>query len=111
MWNTHLLETDGSRLLAEALTAEVKAVLADETSLVGAEAAAERTQAGQRTSFTSVLPTHPPPLTPSFTLNLLTSSNNYPAMFEEGYSPLTAALAVLAGAREPNGVVGHFGWS
>ena len=35
----HLLETDGSSLLAEALTAEVKAVLADETSLVRAEAA------------------------------------------------------------------------
>lgn len=26
-----------------------------------------------------------------------------------GYSPLTATLAVLSGAREPNGVVGHFG--
>ena len=38
----HLLETDGGSLLAEALTAEVKAVLADETSLVGAEAAAKR---------------------------------------------------------------------
>ncbi len=24
-------------------------------------------------------------------------------------SPLTAALSVLAGTREPNGVVGHFG--
>ena len=36
---THLLETDGSSLLAEALAAEVKAVLADETGLVGAEAA------------------------------------------------------------------------
>ena len=38
----YLLETDGGSLLAEALTAEVKAVLADETSLVGAEAAAKR---------------------------------------------------------------------
>ena len=44
MWGerAHLLETDGGSLLAEALTAEVKAVLADETSLVGAEAAAKR---------------------------------------------------------------------
>ena len=35
----HLLETYGSSLLAEALTAEVKAVLADETGLVRAETA------------------------------------------------------------------------
>jgi len=56
-----LEETNGGSLLAEALPAKVKAVLADETGLVRAEAA------------------------------------------------LTAALAELAGAREPNGVVGHFG--
>ena len=37
----HLLETDGGSLLAEALTAEVEAVLADETGLVRAEAAVE----------------------------------------------------------------------
>ena len=36
---TYLLETNSSRLLTEALTAEVKAVLADDTRLVGAEAA------------------------------------------------------------------------
>jgi len=35
-------ETDGSRLFTEALTAEVKAVLADEASLVSAEAALAR---------------------------------------------------------------------
>ena len=39
---THLGEADRLRFLAEALTAEVEAVLADETSLVGAEAAAKR---------------------------------------------------------------------
>ena len=41
MWGerAHLLETDGGSLLAEALTAEVKAVLADETGLVRADAA------------------------------------------------------------------------
>jgi hypothetical protein len=32
-------ETDGSRLFTEALSAQVKAVLADETGLVGAETA------------------------------------------------------------------------
>lgn len=37
---THLEETDGRRLLAEALTAQVKTVLANETGLVSAEAAA-----------------------------------------------------------------------
>ena len=36
---THLGEPDGGGLLTEALTAEVEAVLADETSLVGAQAA------------------------------------------------------------------------
>lgn len=36
---THLGETDLSALLAEALTAEVKSVLADETGLVGADTA------------------------------------------------------------------------
>lgn len=38
---THLDESDGSRLLTETLTAEVDTVLADETSLVGAEAAVD----------------------------------------------------------------------
>ena len=38
---THLVEADGGRLLAEALTAEVEAVLADETGLVRAETAVE----------------------------------------------------------------------
>jgi len=51
---------DSSRLFTEALSAQVETVLADKTSLVGAEAA------------------------------------------------LAASLSVLARAREPNGVVGHF---
>lgn len=38
---THLLETNSIGLLAEALTAEVKTVLADETGLVGAVTAAQ----------------------------------------------------------------------
>lgn len=37
--DTHLDETDSSRLLTEALTAKVKTVLADKTSLVSAKAA------------------------------------------------------------------------
>ena len=39
--STHLLEPDSSSLLAEALTAEVKAVLADKTSLMRAVAATQ----------------------------------------------------------------------
>jgi hypothetical protein len=38
---THLGETDVGGLLTEALTADVQAVLADETSLVGADTAAK----------------------------------------------------------------------
>lgn len=82
---THLEETDGRGLLTEALTAEVEAVLADETSLVGAEAAVKQD-------------TEPP---------LTTTSSQ--CTVDESYAPLTAALSVLAGTREPNGVVGHFG--
>ena len=36
---THLRESNSSRLLTEALTAEIEAVLADKTSLVSAEPA------------------------------------------------------------------------
>lgn len=38
-WISHLEEADGGRLLTEALTAEVEAVLADDTSLVSADTA------------------------------------------------------------------------
>ena len=76
---TYLDETDGGGLLTEALTAEVEAVLADETSLVRTVAAVE---------------------------DMYELSSESP--FTVSYLPLTAALAVFAGAREPNGVVGHF---
>ena len=39
---TNLAETDGGGLFTETLAAEVKTVFADETSLVGAEAAEDR---------------------------------------------------------------------
>ena len=105
----HLLETDGSSLLAEALAAEVKAVLADETSLVGAEAAVGTHY--QHSPPISLAPLSVP-LLPSipqiFPFHSLIPNKRQ----KEGRcSPLTAALAELAGAREPNGVVGHFGWS
>lgn len=50
----YLVETDGASLLAEALTAEVKAVLADETGLVRAEAATS--------SISASFPLDPPSL-------------------------------------------------
>ena len=42
MKQTHLNEANCGRLLAEALTAEVKPILANKTSLVSTEAAAEK---------------------------------------------------------------------
>ena len=52
----HLLETDGSSLLAEALTAEVKAVLADETGLVRAEAAVETSVSTPPQAISPIIP-------------------------------------------------------
>ena len=105
----HLLETDGSSLLAEALTAEVKAVLADETSLVGAEAAVGTHY--QHSPPISLAPLSIPLLSSIPKMAPLHSLMPDGRRNEDGCSPLTAALAELAGAREPNGVVGHFGWS
>lgn len=75
----HLCETDSSRLFTEALTAKVKTILANETSLVSTQAA-NRYQTKEICAEYLVC------------------------------SPLSATLSVFAGAREPNGVVGHFGF-
>jgi len=48
---THLGEADGVRALTEALTADVEAVLADQTSLVLADAAAGARGGRERVSF------------------------------------------------------------
>ena len=81
---THLGEPDGGGLLTEALTAEVEAVLADETSLVSTVAAEKDNH------FVS------------FPMSLEHAEGGR-------YSPLAGALTELAGAREPDGVVCHFG--
>lgn len=73
----HLVETNILCLLAEALTAQVEAVLADETGTVGADAAATRL----------VLPC------------LLVSVG--------AFVPAASALAVAARARVPNALVRH----
>ena len=78
----HLLEANSIGLLAEALTAEVEAVLADETSLVSTVAAKKDNH------FVS------------FPMSLEHAEGGR-------YSPLAGALTELAGAREPDGVVCH----
>ena len=105
----YLGKTDSGSLLTEALTAEVKAVLADETSLVGAEAAVGTHY--QHSPPISLVPLSIPLLLSIPQMTLLHSLMPDGRPNEDGCSPLTAALAELAGAREPNGVVGHFGWS
>ena len=52
---THLEETDSGSFLTEALTAEVKTVLADETGLVSAETAEKKA-----TTFSAVHEVSPP---------------------------------------------------
>jgi hypothetical protein len=47
IWTADLDETDGSRLLTEALTAQIEAVFTDETSLVSAKATVRVNQASQ----------------------------------------------------------------
>ena len=105
----YLGETDGGSLLTEALTAEVKAVLADETSLVGAEAAVGTHY--QHSPPISLAPPSIPLLSSLPQVTLFHSLMPFGRTNKDRCSPLTAALAELAGAREPNGVVGHFGWS
>lgn len=80
---TNLDKTDGSRLLAEALTAEIEAILANKASLVGAEAAVNEGD-GKYQSRRS-RPQRP-----------------------QGHAPLTAPLSKLSGTRKPNSVVCHF---
>ena len=83
---TYLHKANGSRLFTEALSAKVESVLADKTSLVGAKAAKMMHQ--------STWPT---------------SERARCCRMDNRYSPLTAALAVFSGTREPNSVVGHIG--
>ena len=80
---THLVETDGGRLLAEALTAEVKAVLADETGLVGAEAAV----GGRGTVSTVRTRRCLGPQFPSFSPSLFLILNPFFAFFLPTYPP------------------------
>jgi hypothetical protein len=72
-------EPNGCRFFSETLTAQIKSVFADETRLMGTESARMDNEA--------------------------TACGVY---FQHLCIPLTATLSEFSGAREPNGVVGHF---
>jgi hypothetical protein len=75
----YLHKPNGSRLLAETLTAQIEAVLADETRLVCAEATANQG--------------------PSVSID--------PRLQSKEHIPLAGSLSILTRARKPDGVVSH----
>lgn len=79
----YLDEANVVGLLTEALTADVEAVLADETGLVGADAAV-------------------------FVGGVVSDVEK--ALVYEVSSPAAGTLAVVARARVPDGFVRHLGW-
>ena len=93
---TDLGEADVLGLLTEALTADVEAVLADETSLVGADTAVGKPMLAP---CSSNLPNVPP-------ISLFTQS--FTPLFQRRVdAPFAAALAVGARARVPDRLVRH----
>lgn len=103
MYATDLVEADVGGLLTEALTADVQAVLADETGLVSADTAMEEPML---VSLLSALQSQAP-------LVFLPIAPFLPILFQRSgvYAPFTAALAVGARARVPDRLVGHVdGW-
>lgn len=92
---TDLVEANVGGLLTEALTADVQAVLADETGLVGADTAV-------RNPMLAPCPLHA-------TLYLPILRDFILFHFGVGYAPLAAALAVGARARVPDRLVRHVG--
>jgi hypothetical protein len=105
-WNPgmYLGETDVGSLLTEALTADVEAVLADKTGLVGADTAT----ISEKVLLVSILPVDCVPFL-AFQNSPLSSilPPPYAHRTQGGFLPLTRALAVLARAGEPNGFVRH----
>lgn len=93
------METDVGGLLTEALTADVQAVLADETGLVGADTAVRK----KRPMLAPAI------LIVQYLLDLAISICAIPPiLFQRGVNvPLAAALAVGARARVPDRLVGH----
>jgi hypothetical protein len=99
---SYLEEPNLVRLLTEALTADVETILADQTSLVGADTAIEHEIVSTILSFRccSILLVHPSCCSMAFPF--VEPKFNF-------HSPLAGALAVLARARKPNGFVRHVG--
>ena len=84
--STYLLEPDGGGLLAEALTAEVKAVLADETSLVRA-VTATHIAFSQQPHFSSLR------------MKAITNHWREPLPYLRGRENQTASWVILKGER------------
>lgn len=117
----YLLETNVGALLTEALTADVEAVLADQTGTVSADAAVV---AGSTVSPQSISKILEPvsglhaiifelffsfPLPPPVTMDIPPPSFLPPKDAKCECVPRAGALAVAAGARVPNGFVRHAG--
>ena len=103
VYATDLVEANVGGLLTEALTADVQAVLADETGLVGADTAVKEPMLASL-------------LLALYSLSLLIFlliAQHPPFLLQSSgvYTPFTAALAVGARARVPDRLVGHVdGW-
>ena len=82
----HLHKSDGRRLLAEALAAQVETILADETRLMCAEAAVDNNTHECRC--------------------ILILWFRKPGQVQ--HAPLARSLSKLAGTGKPDGVVSHF---
>lgn len=118
---THLDEANVGGLLAEALTADVEAVLADETGLVGADAAVGGDRLANWFVRGFVCPAAAamvvrhsclPPCSSSSSASSSIVSPTWVMMMMgmEVPLPATGALAVGARARVPDGFVRHVGW-
>ena len=95
--HSYLGEANVGGLLSEALTADVEAVLADETSRVGADAAANNV----RPMF------HSRPFSISRAMYPVPNPSSSPSKTRCENVPLPGALAVGAWARVPDGFVRH----
>jgi hypothetical protein len=104
---SYLDETNVGALLAEALTADVEAVLADETSGVGADAAVSTVLA-----FVLAMPyAFSNPYLRSFSQTLRCQQGAHPPESYIGVDlPLAGALAVVPRARIPDRLVRHDVW-
>lgn len=93
----YLLETNVGGLLTEALTADVQAVLADETGLVGADTAVKKSMLAHPVLYAA----------PSLAASAMIPASEILATGQIVDIPLPGALAVGAWARKPDALVRH----